>query len=447
MKPPPRQIAIVDCNNFYASCERVFNPALRGRPVVVLSNNDGCVIARSNEAKALGIPMGAPFFKWQKLIDKNRVVVRSSNYALYGDMSARVMQVLAQHAPVSEIYSIDECFLDFTGLAADEVVARCRRARRQTRQWTGIPVSIGLAPSKTLAKIANRIAKKDAIAAPEGGIVEGGIAEGVKRLAGDSEITAALAATDVGDVWGIGRRWAKMLRGRGITTAADLRDAPDGWVRQKMGVVGLRTVRELRGVACISMEQAPPDKQSICVSRSFSAAVETREALDNRLADFAARAAEKARKGKLVATGLTVFVHTNRFRKNAPQYSNAAGFTFPDLTADTPDILAAMRAGLERIYRPGFAYKKAGVLLTGLARADAAPRSLFSHADRYAAPDKAVKLQKAADLMAAFDSINHRFGRGSIAYGQLRKPANWFMTQSRTSPHYTTRWRDIPRVS
>ena len=435
MKPPPRQIAIVDCNNFYASCERVFNPSLCGRPVVVLSNNDGCVIARSNEAKALGIPMGAPFFKWQKLMDEKQVVVRSSNYALYGDMSARVMQVLAGHAPLSEVYSIDECFLDFTGLAADEVEKRCRRARRETQQWTGIPVSIGLAPSKTLAKIANRLAKKDPAA------------DGFRKLVTPQETNAALAATDVGDVWGIGRRWAKMLRGRDITTAADLRDAPDGWVRQKMGVVGLRTMRELRGVACISMAQAPPDKQSICVSRSFSAAVETRDALDNRLADFASRAAEKARKGALVAAGLTVFVHTNRFRKDAPQYSNAASFTFPDMTADTPDILAAMRAGLERIYRPGFAYKKAGVLLTGLTRADAAPRSLFSYAEAEIAAKRDVKMQKAAELMQAFDTINHRFGRGSITYGQLRKPANWFMTQSRSSPHYTTRWSDLPRVT
>ena len=254
----PKLFALVDCNNFYASCERVFDPALRNKPVVVLSNNDGCVIARSNEAKALGIAMGAPFFKVRDQIQRQNIIVRSSNYALYGDMSARVMNVLAGFAPESEVYSIDECFLDFTGTApaVADLAAYCRNMRRVVHQYTGIPVSVGIGDSKTLAKIANRLAKKQ----PHH--------DGACHLYG-TDVDAALAATEIGDVWGIGRRWAGMLKGRGIMTARDLRDAEDGWVRRKMGVVGLRTVRELRGESCLPLELAAPAKQSICCSRSF----------------------------------------------------------------------------------------------------------------------------------------------------------------------------------
>lgn len=425
-------IAIVDCNNFYVSCERVFNPQLCDTPVVVLSNNDGCIIARSNEAKALGIPMGAPYFKWRHMIEDAGIAVMSSNYALYGDMSSRVMQVLATTAPAIEIYSIDECFLDFSNLPDTmNPVDLAYRLRQQVAQWTGIPVSIGMASSKTLAKIANRLAKKNPSK------------HGVANLTDPTEITTALAATDVGDVWGIGRRWARMLKARNIMTAADFRACSDSWVRQKMGVVGLRTLHELRGIPCVSLELESPDKKSICVSRSFSTPVTERAALTDRLSDFASRAAAKTRKAGLVAGYITVFVRTNRFQKDRPQYSNAITLTFPEMTAHTADILAAMRQGLAHIFRPGYEYKKAGVLLSNLVRQDMAPQSLWSHAG---SPDALIAQKKRNQLMQAFDGINSRFGHGSIAYGTAKRQNNWFMRQEKVSPRYTTRWEDLPTV-
>lgn len=250
--------ALVDCNNFYASCERLFQPRLRERPVVVLSNNDGCVIARSNEAKLLGVGMGAPMFKIRKLVAEHGIAVCSSNYALYGDISERVMTVLGASAPSHEIYSIDESFLDLDRLAVPSLTEWCRVLRERTRRWTGIPVSVGVGPTKTLAKLANRLAKKSAKA--------GGVLDLVHHPAW---IEAALRKTPVGDVWGVGRRWTVMLEERGIHTAHEFANAPDGWVRQRMGVVGLRTVHELRGFVCHALEDQPSPKQTTCCSRTF----------------------------------------------------------------------------------------------------------------------------------------------------------------------------------
>ena len=441
----PKLFALVDCNNFYASCERVFDPSLRDKPVVVLSNNDGCVIARSNEAKALGIEMGAPFFKVRDQIRRQNIIVRSSNYALYGDMSARVMSVLGGFAPQSEIYSIDECFLDFTGTAAavSDLAAYCRNMRRVVHQYTGIPVSIGIGSSKTLAKIANRVAKKQ----PH--------YDGAYQLC-DAESDAVLTATEIGDVWGIGRRWARMLKGRGIMTARDLRDAEDGWVRRKMGVVGLRTVRELRGESCLSLELAATDKQSICCSRSFGKPVSQATELDSRLASFAARAGEKLRRADLLADALTVFIRTNRFKKDAPYYSNAASFRFLEMTNHTRDIQRAAADLLRRLYRDGYAYKKAGVLLTGLRpRAEVTdslqtrPQTLFSHQEAQADLAAAAKRARDTRLMQAVDAVNQRFGEKGgrmLAFGQTRRPTNWYMTQAHLSPRYTTRWEELKTV-
>lgn len=414
-------VGLVDCNNFYCSCERVFQPELRGKPIVVLSNNDGCVIARSAEAKTLGIPMGAPYFKHRKDMERQNIVVRSSNYALYGDMSNRVMTVLAHLAPNVEVYSIDECFLDLNGLNHMDLTAYARHIKETVEKWTGIPVAIGIGSTKTLAKIANRLAKKSTKAS------------GVLDLSNSQWVDHALAKTEVGDVWGIGRRWASMLTSRGVHTAKDLRDAEDGWVRQKMGVVGLRTVMELRGTPCVDLEVAAPDKQTVCVSRSFGSPMTEQISLHDAISTFAMRAAEKIRKAGLVAGAVNVFVRTDPFRSDQEQYSNSATIGLTPFTNHTQPILSAAQRGLWSIFRENYRYKKAGILLLDLVRQEDAPRTLF---DQPCETDN--------KLMSAFDAINNRFGTGSVSYGQLRKTRTWYMTQNHVSPHYTTRWDELP---
>jgi len=418
-------IALVDCNNFYASCERVFQPKLRNQPVVVLSNNDGCVIARSNEAKTFGIPMGAAYFKFRKQMERDGIIVRSSNYALYGDMSNRVMTCLSNYAPDIEVYSIDECFLDFTGMDHVNLTEYCHYIRQEVYRWTGIPVSIGIGTTKTITKVANRLAKKTTKA------------DGVLNLSSnDVLMDHALRKTDVGDVWGIGRRWSKMLIGRGIITALDYRDAPDGWVRQKMGVIGSRTQMELRGIPCTDLELSIPDKQTVCVSRSFGKSLDTYGSLHDALLAFGSRGAEKIRKIGLVAGAVNIFIRTNPHRENEEQYSNSITVSFSAPTNDTREILGAVIAGLKRIYRPKLLYKKGGILLIDLARSDAAPpMTLFSQPG-----------VKSGKLMEAFDEINGRLGSGLVTFGQLRKSKTWYMTQEHVSPHYTTRWDELPLV-
>jgi DNA polymerase V len=417
-------IALVDCNNFYASCERVFQPNLRNRPVVVLSNNDGCVIARSNEAKEFGIPMGAPFFKFREQMERDGIVVRSSNYALYGDMSNRVMTTLSNFAPEIEVYSIDECFLNFTGMQHMDLTEYCRHIREEVYRWTGIPVSIGIGQTKTLAKIANRLAKKSVKA------------DGVLDLSdNDRWIEHALHRTEVGDVWGIGRCWSKMLNGRGILTALDFRDAADGWVRQRMGVVGSRTQYELRGTPCVDLEIETPDKQTVCVSRSFGKSLDTYDSLHDALVTFGTRGAEKIRKLGLVAAAVNIFIRTNPHREDEEQYSNSITISFPSATNDTRVILGAVIAGLKRIFKSKLRYKKAGILLLDLVRGEDASMTLFSQPD--------VKSER---LMKAFDDINDRLGSGLVSFGQVRKTKTWYMTQDHVSQHYTTRWDELPLV-
>jgi len=302
--------ALVDCNNFYASCERLFRPELRGKPVVVLSNNDGCVIARSNEAKALGIPMGAPAFQWEHLFRKQGVAVFSSNFLLYGDLSARVMSVLADMSPQVEVYSIDEAFLDLSGVA--HPVALCRDIRAQVLRWTGIPVSIGLAHTKTLAKAANRRAKKDTSL------------NGVFNHTAEADPNALLSGMDVGDVWGIGPRHQKRLWARGVRTALDFARLPRDWVQKEMSVVGLSTLLELQGISCMSFERAPAARKSILCSRSFGQLVEDKEHLREAVCAYAARAAEKLRHEGQETQAVQVFAHTPRHRENMPQHQGQA---------------------------------------------------------------------------------------------------------------------------
>jgi DNA polymerase V len=416
-------IALVDCNNFYASCERVFQPELRGKPVVVLSNNDGCVIARSNEAKALGIAMGEAWHICKKRVDTHGVVVRSSNYTLYGDMSARVMQVVAGFTPDLEIYSIDEAFLALGGFG-NRLESHARELRRAVLQWTGIPVSVGIAPTKTLAKLANRRAKKDARSG------------GVFVLADEAAIDAELTALELTDLWGVARRLATRLTAIGITTPLALKQADPRFIRERFNVVLERLVLELRGVPCISLEEAPPDRKSIMASRSFGRTVETRAELEEAVATYTSRAAEKLRKQGLAANRITVFAHTNPFKAEEPQYTAQQPVTLPIATADTGTLIAAARRGLGAIYRPGYRYKKAGIMLLDLVPAATVQGALF---DR---PDTAQSQAR----MRAVDALNRRYGRDTISFAAAGRRRAWKLRSAFLSKRYTTDWDELLRV-
>ncbi|MDR3641262.1 MAG: Y-family DNA polymerase [Humidesulfovibrio sp.] len=417
--------ALMDCNNFYASCERLFRPELKAKPVVVLSNNDGCVIARSGEAKALGIPMCAPAYQWEHAFRQHGVAVFSSNYALYGDLSNRVMSVLEDLAPCVEAYSIDEAFLDLSGVA--EPLALCRTIRERVGRHTGIPVSIGLARTKTLAKLAARRAKKDPAL------------EGVFDLSACPDPDAVLRETEAGDVWGIGLRSAKRLLARGVRTALDFSRLPADWVRKELTVVGLQIQLELKGVSCLSVASAPAARRSVLCSRSFGQLVEDKEHLREAVCAFAARATEKLRAEGLEARALQVFTLTPRHREALPQHQGQATVTLPGPTNFTPDIVAAALRGLDLAFRPGFAYQKAGVVLLGLAAASGRQHSLLD------LPPEERRRQRA--LMHVLDSVNHRHGRGTLRLAISSAPDRpWHMRQHRRSPRYTTNWDELPRI-
>lgn len=384
--------ALCDCNNFYASCERVFNPALEGKPVVVLSNNDGCVIARSNEAKAMGIKMGEPFFRVRHLMDQGRLHVFSSNYALYGDMSDRVMQTLAQFTPRLEVYSIDECFMDLGGFIGKDTYTYANEIRQTVRQWTGIPVSLGAAPTKALAKIANRLAKKSAKA------------KGLLVLTDPYHIRKALEATPIEEVWGIGRRYAVLLQKQGIRTAQDFVQLPDNWVLRHMTVVGLRLLKELRGESCLELEETTPDKKAICTSRSFSTRITTFDTLLEATATYTASCAQKLRKQQSCASLLTVFITTNEFSQKDEQYCNSKTITLPMPTNSTLELVRYANMALAQIYRDGFSYKKSGVIVSGLVPANAVQLPLL-HGEQ---------TEKHARLMSAIDDVTKRFGNDTV---------------------------------
>jgi DNA polymerase V len=413
--------ALVDCADFFVSCERVFDPALRDRPVAVLSNNDGCVIARSREVKALGVPMGAPFYQWRARLDAAGAVVFSANFALYGDLSHRVMEALRTFPADVEVYSIDEAFLALPDQPREDAAARAREIARRVKRWTGVPVRVGIARTKTLAKAASEAAKQ----APDGTCV----------LAGDPR--AVLAGLPVEEVWGVGRRTAPRLRRLGLTTALDLRERGLTEARSLFNVTGLRTVYELRGVSCNPLERAPPPRRSITHSRSFGRRVTTEAALREALAAFAARAAEKARKLGLAAGALQVFVTTARHAPG-PAFADACTVRLPAATNATPALIAAAARALDRIWREGPAYAKAGVLLLDLARAP--QTDLFD----------GTGLQ--ADVHRALDAVNRRFGPGTLAFAStgLRPragaPPAWHGRRDRRSPLFTTRWAELPRV-
>lgn len=413
--------ALVDCNNFYVSCERVFNPRLRGRPVVVLSNNDGCIISRSEEAKAVGIKMGAPVFQAQDIIGAHKVEVFSSNYSLYGDMSHRVMETLREFTPDVEVYSIDEAFLHLSGFRHEKLTATGTEMRETVRRWTGIPISVGIAPTKTLAKIAVQIAKKS------------NKAHGVVNLFGSPYTDAALARVPVEEVWGIGRNRARLLKGAGIKTARDLRSADDRWIRSRMSVAGLRIVHELRGTSCLPLEECPSSKKSITVSRSFGCAVETLAEVREAVACYVSKAAEKLRSGRLAARVLMVFLATNRF-SDAPQYAPSVIINLPVPSDLTPELIRYAHEGVERVFRPGYQFKKAGVMLFDLVPASPAQGGLFDRIDR----------ARARRVMAAIDAINARMGAGTIRCASIGfNPKRWQTRLEKRSPRYTTNWREL----
>jgi DNA polymerase V len=416
--------ALVDCNNFYVSCERLFRPELEGRPVVVLSNNDGCIIARSNEAKALGIPMGAPYFKTRELIKRNRVEVFSSNYALYGDLSQRVMSVLQQLEPEVEIYSIDEAFIRLPKSDGADLTGYARSLRETVKKHVGIPVSIGIAPTKTLAKIANRIAKKEPCR------------RGVLDLTCCEALDALLAAIPVEDIWGIGRRSREKLNRQGIESALDLKCSNEEWIREHLSVVGLRTVMELRGIPCIALDQAPAPRKSVICSRSFRKPVCSLTDLGEAVSSYIAVAAEKLRLEGLIAGNLHIFIRTSPHRTNRPQHSADLMIRLPQPTASTPLLIKSALQGLKKIYKDHAAYQKAGVMLTELTNAGGMLRQ-----DLFRPPPTDNRA-----VMKALDAINRRWGGNTVQYASAGTAKPWRMSQERKSPAYTTSWKELPPV-
>ena len=418
--------ALVDCNNFYASCERVFRPALEGRPIVVLSNNDGCVVARSAEAKALGIPMAKPWFKLEADLRGQDVTVFSSNYALYGDFSRRVMQVLAGFCPRLEVYSIDECFLDLSGAPGD-LTALGLEIARTVRQWTGIPVSVGIGPTKTLAKVANRLAKKGQ--GPAGPVLEW------TRLPDPRGTLAGLAPEDV---WGISARWGERLRRLGLASALALAEADPRLLRKAFGVVMERIGRELAGVSCLPLELVPPPRKQILVSRSFGERLSKLEDLQGAVAAFAARAGEKLRRQRLRTRAVTVFVQTSPFTDAEPFYANGATLVLDRPTRDTGRLVRVADQALTRIYRPGLAYQKAGVLLPDLSPEGVEQGLLFA--------EPPADDARSDRLMDRLDALNRRPAHRAVRYASELLSDRWHMRQRLKSPAYTTDWRALPVV-
>ena len=426
--------ALVDGNNFYVSCERVFRPSLNGRPVVVLSSNDGCAIARSNEAKALGVKMGAPWFEIRHLEEQEGLVALSANFALYGDMSDRMMSIAAGLGPAQEIYSIDESFIGLDGVRGD-LTKRSHAVRDRINQWTGIPCGVGIGATKTLAKLANHIAKT---AERKPGSYPESLATvcNLLNLPG-SDVDAILAATDVGEVWGVGRRIGQQLRDAGVTSVLDLARLSPSMVRDRWSVVLERTVRELQGEACISLDDAPSSKKQIACTRSFGQPVTEVEPLIEAVSEFTSRAAAKLRRQSGLAGQILVFAHTSPFR-SGPRFSKSIVIPLRRPTADSRHLVQAAVMGVNQIYKPGFQLSKAGVMLL-----DLMPDSVSQGEFDFDAPETRDR----GKLMAAMDAINDRFGRAAIHVGSAVGAGverDWSMRQERLTPQYTTRFSDLP---
>ena len=414
-------IGLVDCNNFYVSCERVFNPSLIGKPVVVLSNNDGCVIARSNEAKAIGIKMGVPAFEIKKEIEKHQIKVFSSNYTLYGDMSQRVMTSLNQFASEIEIYSIDEAFLDFKGFGYFNLYEHGKQIVKTITKTTGLPISIGIAPTKTLAKVANKIAKKN----PTN--------KGVVLLNNEQEILQATKQFPVEDIWGVGIRYAEFLKKNNINTAFDFTQMPKNWVQKHLTVVGVRMWNELQGNPQIELKSVTPPKKSICNSRSFGNMLTAYTPIEEAVANYVARCAEELRKQNSCAKTLMVFLHTNQHRRDLPQYAKNIVINLPVASNSTIELTHYAIKGMKQIFEKGYHYKKAGIIASKIIPENAVQQDLFNHTDR----------NKHAALMQALDEINSKFGRDKVRIATQGFDRKWKLRQEQLSPCYTTRLSDI----
>lgn len=427
----PRRIFLVDCNNFFVSCERLFDPTLVGKPVVVLSNNDGCVIARSNEAKALNIPMGAPAFQYSALFKKHNVHLFSSNFSLYGDMSMRVMQTLSQEATDIEVYSVDEAFLhiaDF-GLKQDAAyfAARAQLMVRKVKQHTGIPISIGIAQTKTLAKIANKLAKKN----PALG--------GYHDLTDRDDIDTILELVPVGDIWGVGRRYAKMLIAHQIKTAKDLKYADDAWVRKKMSIIGLKMVHELRGIPCFAIDETVEPNKSFVVSRSFGKPVTDLKYLYQAAATHASSGGRKLRKQKLIAGHVSAFVIIRQYGDEFRFYESAS-VSLPVATSYTPDIITAAKACIDKMYKPGLIYKKVGIMLNDIVDADAQQMNIY---------DGNAQGHKQSDAMKAFDRVITKWGTEKLSFaasGTEHEERPWLVKKEKRSKCFTTSWHELLTV-
>ena len=410
--------ALIDCNAFYVSCERVFNPKLNNKPVVALSNNDGCIIARSKEAKALGIKMGVPLFKVKDIVERENVIVFSSNYTLYADMSRRVMNIISEFTPSIEVYSIDEAFIELTNMNVD-YESYVRQMRKVILQYTGIPVSIGIASTKTLTKVANHIAKDDESL------------EGVCSLIQHENLDQVLEDTNVADVWGVGRQLSKKLIANGIFNAKLLKNCEDAWVRKMMSVNGLKTVSELREISCLDLEETSATRKSCCTTRSFGKPLINLEDIEQAVTTFARRATERIRGENLIASTVSVFLRTNPFDRNR-YYSNSSTTTLSYPTYDTVQIVKTALQLTKIIFRENYKYKKAGVLLSGFYEKGTETKDLFSEA-RYRSPK----------LMSAVDQINERYGSDTIQIATECQMGKWKQKRKNCTQSYTTQLDNV----
>ena len=416
--------ALVDCNNFYVSCERVFNPSLNGKPVVVLSNNDGCIISRSNEAKDLGIKMGEPFFKAKPLIDRHGVRVFSSNYTLYADMSARVMRILSECTPDFEVYSIDEAFLGLEGFPRERLQRYAEVVREKVLRCTGIPVSIGVGPNKTLAKVANRLSKS------------GGYPNGACVLDTPEQIVEVLKTYPAAEVWGIGRRISRALAEQGIYTAYEYMQAPAEYIRKRFTITGLRIREELRGFPCAEIGRGAADKKSMISSRSFEKVLHRFEAVEEAVAFHATSLAQKLRKQRSKASCIGVFIYTDRFKDTRPYFGHTS-LVLEEPSYSTSTLVRAALQGLKKIYREGLGYKKAGVFAAGMVPAGIFQRDLFT------APEQQAKAERLSFLT---DGINRKFGKLTLRPAKVGFGSDWYMRAALKSPCYTTNLNEVITV-
>ena len=416
-----KKIALVDCNSFYVSCERLFNPKIRKKPVVVLSNNDGCIVSRSNEAKALGIKMGEPYFKAKNIIIKNNVQVFSSNYSLYGDLSRRVMRTLKRFNSDIEVYSIDEAFIDLSNFHDNEVEKVAQEIRKTVLQWTGIPTSIGIAKTKTLSKVANHIAKKKK--------------SGITNFIGIENIDPLLEKVDINDVWGVGKQLTKFYNKNGIYNAKQLKNKSNTWIKKSSNVLGSRTAMELRGVACIDLEKTKSKRKSCVVSRSFGQRIEKYQELKEAVVGYCLNASEKIRSESLTTKSITVFIRTSPFQSRFGYYSNSKTIDFPIKTNDSIEIVKTALIALENIFKNGYRYQKAGVLLSGLSEATN-NTNLFS----------SKKDEKINSLMKSIDNTNYRYGRSTLSLASAGVHKKWNMKREYSSKIDTADFHYLPTI-